>query len=181
MCVKVRIWRGVSQELERLTMAKVWLDFTDAGHHVIDFEGCAMHKGAFLQFLFRWIYYWHCSKSTRKETGKTHLCAMHKGVFWKGLVRYFILIHTQPDEVRVQIYSKGQWGLSLDHCNKSSNHVKMFDNLDGEYLKITYLEEEREELILECIHKLHKLHKQIWDTHYHTYRCNRYVCILMWL
>jgi hypothetical protein len=37
----------------------------------------------------------------------------------------------------------------------------MFDNLDGEYLKITYLEEEGEELILECIHKLHKLHKQI--------------------
>ena len=25
------------------------------------------------QFLFRWIYYCHSSKSTRKETGKTHL------------------------------------------------------------------------------------------------------------
>ena len=33
----------------------------------------------------------------------------------------------------------------------------MFDNLDGEYLKITYLEEEREEIILKCIHKLHLL------------------------
>ena len=28
-------------------MAKVWLDSTDAGHHIIDFEGCAMHKGVF--------------------------------------------------------------------------------------------------------------------------------------
>ena len=32
----------------------------------------------------------------------------------------------------------------------------MFDILDEEYLKITYLEEEREELILKHIHKLHK-------------------------
>ena len=28
------------------------------------------------QFFFRWIYYCHCSKSTRKETGKTHLSAV---------------------------------------------------------------------------------------------------------
>ena len=37
----------------------------------------------------------------------------------------------------------------------------MFDDLDGDYLKITYLEEEREELILKHIHKLHKVHKHI--------------------
>ena len=36
-----------------------------------------MHRGAFFQFLFRWIHYCHSSKSTGKETGKTHLCAMH--------------------------------------------------------------------------------------------------------
>ena len=36
----------------------------------------ALHKGAFFQFSFRWIYYCHSSKSTGKETGKTHLCEM---------------------------------------------------------------------------------------------------------
>ena len=35
-----------------------------------------MHKGASFQFLFQWIHYCHSSKSTEKETGKTHLCAM---------------------------------------------------------------------------------------------------------
>ena len=32
------------------------------------------HRGAFCQFLFRWIYYCHNSESTGNETGKTHLC-----------------------------------------------------------------------------------------------------------
>jgi hypothetical protein len=31
---------------------------------------------------FRWIHYCHSSKSTGKETGKTHLCAVH----WSTLV-----------------------------------------------------------------------------------------------
>ena len=35
------------------------------------------HRGAFCQFPFLWIYYYHSSKSTREETGKTHLCAVH--------------------------------------------------------------------------------------------------------
>ena len=36
----------------------------------------APHRGAFCQFPFRWIYYSHSSKSTGKETGKTHLCGV---------------------------------------------------------------------------------------------------------
>ena len=32
----------------------------------------ALHKGVFSQFPFRWIYYCHSSKSTKKETGKTY-------------------------------------------------------------------------------------------------------------
>ena len=36
-----------------------------------------LHRGAFCQFLFRWIYYCHISKSTGKNTGKKHLCALH--------------------------------------------------------------------------------------------------------
>ena len=33
-----------------------------------------LHRGAFCQFAFRWIYYYGSNKSTGKETGKTHLC-----------------------------------------------------------------------------------------------------------
>jgi hypothetical protein len=36
----------------------------------------ALHRGVFCQFPFRWIKYCHSSKSTGKETGKTHLCAL---------------------------------------------------------------------------------------------------------
>jgi hypothetical protein len=35
-----------------------------------------LHRGAFCQFPFRWIYYYASNKSTGKETGKTHLCAL---------------------------------------------------------------------------------------------------------
>ena len=37
-----------------------------------------LHIGAFLQFPFRWIYCCHTSKSTGKETGRTHLCGLPK-------------------------------------------------------------------------------------------------------
>ena len=38
----------------------------------------SLHRDAFFKFLFRWIYYYHSSKLTGKETGKTHapLCAL---------------------------------------------------------------------------------------------------------
>ena len=35
-----------------------------------------LHRGAFCQFTFWWIYYCHSSKSTRKEAGKTYVCAL---------------------------------------------------------------------------------------------------------
>ena len=40
-----------------------------------------VHRGAFFAFPFRWIYYCHSSKSTGKETGKTHLFALARGPF----------------------------------------------------------------------------------------------------
>ena len=46
-----------------------------------------MHRGAFCQFPFRWIYYCHSSKFTGKETGKTHLCA----VCWTNLLFMIVL------------------------------------------------------------------------------------------
>ena len=36
----------------------------------------SLHRGAFCQFTFRWIYYSHSSKSSGKETGKTRLFAL---------------------------------------------------------------------------------------------------------
>ena len=35
-----------------------------------------LHRGAFCQFPFWWIYYYVSNKSTGKETGKMHLCAL---------------------------------------------------------------------------------------------------------
>ena len=35
-----------------------------------------VHRGAFCQFPFRWVYYYGSNKSTGKETDKTHLCAV---------------------------------------------------------------------------------------------------------
>ena len=40
-----------------------------------------LHRGAVCQISFRWIYYCHRSKSTGKETGKTHLCALLRLVY----------------------------------------------------------------------------------------------------
>ena len=34
-----------------------------------------VHRGAFFQFPFRWIYYYGSNESNGKETRKTHLCA----------------------------------------------------------------------------------------------------------
>ena len=36
----------------------------------------AVHRGAFCQFPFWWIYYCHSCKYTGKGTGKMHLCAV---------------------------------------------------------------------------------------------------------
>ena len=35
-----------------------------------------LHRGAFCQFPFQWIYFYGSNKSTWKETGKTHLCVV---------------------------------------------------------------------------------------------------------
>ena len=37
---------------------------------------CAVHRGEFFQFPFRWFYYYRSNKSTGKETGKMHYCAV---------------------------------------------------------------------------------------------------------
>ena len=48
----------------------------------------AVHRGAFCQFPFRWIYYCHSSKSTGKETGKKHICAVD--VFLQTTARFLV-------------------------------------------------------------------------------------------
>ena len=48
-----------------------------------------LHRDAFCQFLFRWIYYYGSNKSTGKETAKTHLCALyyHVMVLARNLIK----------------------------------------------------------------------------------------------
>ena len=43
--------------------------------HQSPMDHSMVHRGAFCQYTFRWIHYCHSSKSTGKETSKTHLCA----------------------------------------------------------------------------------------------------------
>ena len=59
-----------------------------------------LHKGAFFQFLFRWIHYCHSSKSTGKETGKTHLCA---------LVEFFDLVWREKSVVYFFVFVVSHW------------------------------------------------------------------------
>ena len=61
-----------------------------------DLQSIAQRCG---QFTFQWIYHYHCSKSTEKETGETHLCALvyfscpnHSLVFNVRLVERWLLI-----------------------------------------------------------------------------------------
>ena len=62
------------------------------GHH-------PAHRVAFCQFPFWWIYYCYSSKSTGKETGKTHLCEVvlyfHLKIvlIFPPLLIYIFLIH----------------------------------------------------------------------------------------
>ena len=49
-----------------------------------------VHRDAFCQFLFWWIYYCHNSKSTGKETDKTHLCAVVKPNYFKYICSNFL-------------------------------------------------------------------------------------------
>ena len=40
------------------------------------YENRPLHRSAFCQFPFLWIYYYGSNKSTGKETGKMHLCVL---------------------------------------------------------------------------------------------------------
>ena len=54
---------------------------------VVDIASLSVHRGAFCQFLFLWIYYYGSNKFTGKKTVKTHLCAVvcfQIGIFQKG-------------------------------------------------------------------------------------------------
>ena len=50
--------------------------FSNLLHESTIVNNLAVHRGAFCQFPFRWIYYYVSNNSTGKETGKTHLCAV---------------------------------------------------------------------------------------------------------
>ena len=55
---------------------KFWAENPNRIPIILIFPIWTVHRGAFCQFHFRWIYYCHSSKLTGKKIGKTHLCAV---------------------------------------------------------------------------------------------------------
>ena len=70
----------------------------------------AVHRGAFRQFIFRWIYYYGSNESTGKKTGKTHLCALCASC---GIIWFFL--HVKIHEIA----SKKSY-ISKVHCRLKS-------------------------------------------------------------
>ena len=67
------IWSAQTQTMMGTSLAKLRF----SGPIYWEFRNIkALHRGAFCQFSFRWIYYYGSNKSTGKETGKTHLYAL---------------------------------------------------------------------------------------------------------
>ena len=62
----------------------------------------AVHRGAFSQFLFRWNHYCHSSKTTIKETGKTHLCAVQRRAD-RPIVRWPIKVNRDMEYVWLKL------------------------------------------------------------------------------
>ena len=60
-----------------------------------------MHRGAFCQFSFWWIYYYGSNKSNGKNSGKTHLCAMC-GFWYAKLISkvYLLFLFDNPNIIR---------------------------------------------------------------------------------
>jgi hypothetical protein len=56
----------------------------------------AVHRGAFCQFPFRWIYYCHGGKSTGKKTGKMHLCAVDEFDSKNDKKKYLAIATPEP-------------------------------------------------------------------------------------
>ena len=91
-------------------------------HTELSFSTKALHRGAFCQFPFRWIYYCHSSKSTGKETGKTHLCALKGWQFKNGILLPKLFCLTVRKIVLV--IEKNFWNSRL----KAKNLQKFWDH-----------------------------------------------------
>ena len=77
-----------------LHSALVVFQVLDAIQFEHNIQNLGLHRGAFCQFPFRWIYYCHSSKSTGKKAGKLHLCALFKYILTTyprkcSIYRYF--------------------------------------------------------------------------------------------
>ena len=59
--------------------------------HFLILSSQYLPRGAFCQFLSRWIYYCHSRKSTGKKTGETHLYAVIGGFYFESLTLFFDL------------------------------------------------------------------------------------------
>ena len=79
ICHKSKRTENYNTNLEFISIEIIFTFFYQLGNYC--HEDClftSLHRGAFCQFPFRWIYYYGSNKSTGKETDKTHLCALQR-------------------------------------------------------------------------------------------------------
>ena len=98
---------------------------------VVSFYFHTVHRDAFCQFPFRWIYYCHSSKSTGKETGKMHFCGWLLYILWKGSLLYwnFILTDINLSHISYKFFYYNLYKMILipSYCrNKSYVSVQFF-------------------------------------------------------
>ena len=88
-----------------------------------------MHRGAFCQFPFRWIYYYGSIKATGKETGKTYLCAMGWIFFWLKEHSYFYSQSFWHESFFQSLYWYCRWKLELVRSSAFQNglHTTHFE------------------------------------------------------
>ena len=98
---------------------------------VVSFYFHTVHRDAFCQFPFRWIYYCHSSKSTGKETGKMYFCGWLLYILWKGSLLYwnFILTDINLSHISYKFFYYNLYKMILipSYCrNKSYVSVQFF-------------------------------------------------------
>ena len=70
-----KIARSRSKKKKVYRNSRIFANSTEYSHQGM-YQIDTVHRGAFCQSSFQWIYYCGSNKSTGKETGKKHLCAV---------------------------------------------------------------------------------------------------------
>ena len=94
-------------------------------------QSTTVHKGAFCRFPFRWINYYHSSKSTGKETGKMHLCAV-VWVFWE----FVTCFRTAIWDNWINWYLAGSYGKHLYGGSFKNNFTPLYPVAQQQFRRV---------------------------------------------